>query len=302
MVFDPETVGSGDATLVADLPGDSARLTAGSQGIERVLVGGTAIVEHGVAPGATPGVLLRSGRDTETVTARCGVPIRSRSTSRARRRRPCCAPVRGRLLDVRRVGARVRRTRGVCCVARPCRWRDGPPHFGLLLDNVPDFTMLGGGGVGGVRTTECQLVVTDATNRPLLDDLDLGAANGRVLVIDTPEYAEMLAPHRDAPLPANAVDPSTQIFLLFTSGTTGAPKAAICTQGRLERISAGISATAKLERDDVCYLSMPLFHSNALFTARWNGTARPWVAVAALQPCGLGFTARRERWVVGPPR
>jgi N-acyl-D-aspartate/D-glutamate deacylase len=70
VVFDPETIGAGDATLVADLPGDSARLTAGSQGIERVLVGGTAIVEHGVATGATPGVLLRSGRDTETVTAR----------------------------------------------------------------------------------------------------------------------------------------------------------------------------------------------------------------------------------------
>jgi N-acyl-D-aspartate/D-glutamate deacylase len=70
VVFDPETVGAGDATLVADLPGDSARLTAGSHGIERVLVGGTAIVEHGVATGATPGVLLRSGRDTDTVTAR----------------------------------------------------------------------------------------------------------------------------------------------------------------------------------------------------------------------------------------
>ncbi len=70
VVFDPATVGAGDATLVSDLPGDSARLTAGSHGIERVLVGGTAIVEHGVANGATPGVLLRSGRDTETVTAR----------------------------------------------------------------------------------------------------------------------------------------------------------------------------------------------------------------------------------------
>jgi N-acyl-D-aspartate/D-glutamate deacylase len=70
VVFDPATIGAGDATLVKDLPGDSARLTAGSQGIERVLVGGTAIVEHGVATGATPGVLLRSGRDTETVTAR----------------------------------------------------------------------------------------------------------------------------------------------------------------------------------------------------------------------------------------
>ena len=38
VVFDPATVGADDATLVRDLPGDSARLTAGSQGIVRVLV------------------------------------------------------------------------------------------------------------------------------------------------------------------------------------------------------------------------------------------------------------------------
>jgi N-acyl-D-aspartate/D-glutamate deacylase len=56
--------------LVRDLPGDSARLTAGSQGIVRVLVGGVPVVEDGAPTGATPGVVLRSGRDTETVTAR----------------------------------------------------------------------------------------------------------------------------------------------------------------------------------------------------------------------------------------
>jgi N-acyl-D-aspartate/D-glutamate deacylase len=69
-IFDPETVGSDDATLVADLPGDTSRLTAGSQGVKRVLVNGVAIVVDGVPTGATPGTLLRSGRDTETVTAR----------------------------------------------------------------------------------------------------------------------------------------------------------------------------------------------------------------------------------------
>ena len=69
-VFDPARVGSGDATLVRDLPGDSARLTAASTGVVRVLVGGVPIVVDGQPTGATPGVVLRSGRDTETVTAR----------------------------------------------------------------------------------------------------------------------------------------------------------------------------------------------------------------------------------------
>jgi N-acyl-D-aspartate/D-glutamate deacylase len=69
-VFDPETVGSETAVLVADLPGNSSRLTAGSIGVRRVLVNGEVIVEDSQATGATPGNLLRSGRDTYTVTAR----------------------------------------------------------------------------------------------------------------------------------------------------------------------------------------------------------------------------------------
>jgi N-acyl-D-aspartate/D-glutamate deacylase len=69
-LFYPLSVAASHALLVADLPGDSARLTAGSQGIVRVLVGGVPVVEHGKATGATPGVVLRSGRDTDTVTAR----------------------------------------------------------------------------------------------------------------------------------------------------------------------------------------------------------------------------------------
>ncbi|NDF32395.1 MAG: D-aminoacylase, partial [Acidimicrobiia bacterium] len=40
VVFDPQAVGSEDAALVTDLPGDSSRLTAGSFGVKRVLVNG----------------------------------------------------------------------------------------------------------------------------------------------------------------------------------------------------------------------------------------------------------------------
>ena len=58
------------ATLVADLPDDSSRLTAGSIGVRRVLVNGEVIVVDSQATGATPGTLLRSGTDTYTVTAR----------------------------------------------------------------------------------------------------------------------------------------------------------------------------------------------------------------------------------------
>ena len=67
VLFDPETIASEPATLVEDLPGDSARLTAGSLGVTRVWVNGVETVRDGVATGATPGAVVRSGRDTYTV-------------------------------------------------------------------------------------------------------------------------------------------------------------------------------------------------------------------------------------------
>jgi N-acyl-D-aspartate/D-glutamate deacylase len=67
VVFDPQTVGSLDATLVEDLPGGAPRLTAGSTGVVRVLVNGVETVRDGVATGAKPATVLRAGRDTVSV-------------------------------------------------------------------------------------------------------------------------------------------------------------------------------------------------------------------------------------------
>jgi N-acyl-D-aspartate/D-glutamate deacylase len=70
VLVDPDTVDAQHATLVADLPGGSARLTAGATGVEHVFVNGVETVRANAATGATPGTVLRSGRDTETVAAR----------------------------------------------------------------------------------------------------------------------------------------------------------------------------------------------------------------------------------------
>lgn len=72
VVLDPATVGAADASLVADLPGHTARLFADAVGIERVLVNGRTIVSGGRTTGETPGVVLRSGRDTATVPVPAG--------------------------------------------------------------------------------------------------------------------------------------------------------------------------------------------------------------------------------------
>jgi N-acyl-D-aspartate/D-glutamate deacylase len=70
VVLDPATVDSGSARRVYDLPGDSLRLLAGSTGISRVLVNGQVTVVDGHTTGALPGRVLRSGRETETVSTR----------------------------------------------------------------------------------------------------------------------------------------------------------------------------------------------------------------------------------------
>ena len=72
VLFDPETVDMDEVTLVDDLPGGTARLFAGSKGVERVYVGGRAIVRDGAVTGELPGAVLRSGRDTRTVEVPAG--------------------------------------------------------------------------------------------------------------------------------------------------------------------------------------------------------------------------------------
>jgi N-acyl-D-aspartate/D-glutamate deacylase len=68
-IFDPETVGPAGERTLDDLPGGASRIVASSTGMHHVLVAGTEIVKSGAYTGATPGTLLRAGRDTRTVHA-----------------------------------------------------------------------------------------------------------------------------------------------------------------------------------------------------------------------------------------
>ncbi|MFG2451659.1 amidohydrolase family protein [Streptomyces sp. NPDC048512] len=70
VLFDPERIDAGKATLVHDLPGDSPRLDSRAIGVRAVWVNGVESIRDDVVTGAVPGTVLRSGRDTHTVSTR----------------------------------------------------------------------------------------------------------------------------------------------------------------------------------------------------------------------------------------
>ncbi len=183
--------------------------------------------------------------------------------------------------------------------------RDGPFHVGVLLDNVPEYPMLlgaaalAGAAIVGINPTrrgaelerdvqhsDCQIIVTESKHRPLLDGLDLGLPSDRIFDIDSDAWRTELARHANAPMPDVEIDPGAPYLLVFTSGTTGDPKAAICSQGRLALISQILIGMRGLSPQDVSYLVMPFFHSNAIM-AGWG----PTLAVGAAAALRRKFSA-----------
>ncbi|WP_327297441.1 AMP-binding protein [Streptomyces sp. NBC_01197] len=173
------------------------------------------------------------------------------------------------------------------------------PHIGVLLHNTPEFPLwlsaaaLAGAAVAGINPTrrgaelardivhtDCRVLITSRELLPLLDGLELPGV--RMLVTDSDAYRELLAPYADA-VPGEAVaapvSPSARMLLYFTSGSTGAPKAAICTQGRLAAAGQSLVTHFGTGQDDVHYICMPLFHGNAVI-ANWAPAVAAGAAVA----------------------
>ena len=158
---------------------------------------------------------------------------------------------------------------------------DRPPHVGVLLDNTAEMAMalsaaaLGGHVVVGLNTTrrgdalladirtgDCQLVLTDAAHASLLDGLDLGEV--RVIRVDSPGWHSAVI-SRSEPPPAEPADDSL-FMLIFTSGTSGDPKAVRVTHEKVWFPGVVLAEMFSITGDDVLYVSMPLFHSNAVMS------------------------------------
>ncbi|MFI6042567.1 AMP-binding protein [Nocardia sp. NPDC051321] len=180
-------------------------------------------------------------------------------------------------------------------------------HVGVLLENEPEYIFLiGAAALSGatliginptrrgaalaadIRATDCDLIITDAAQLPLLAGLDTGVDPDRIMIVGGAAWAARIvaARERAVPVSPSAQDPATRLLLTFTSGSTAAPKAVICSTGRLAAL-----ATANpfgITRDDVTYNAMPLFHGNAIM-ACWAPSVRT----------GATFTMRRKFSVSG---
>jgi fatty-acyl-CoA synthase len=159
---------------------------------------------------------------------------------------------------------------------------DAPFHVGVLLDNVPEFwLLLGAAALSGatlvginptrrgaelardVQHTDCALLITEAGHLDLLEGAGEVVPPDALFVIDTPEWDAALAPFAGAPVPDVEIPLGLPFMLIFTSGTTGAPKAVRMSHAKLTGWGTNLAGRFPLTADDVCYSAMPLFHSNA---------------------------------------
>jgi fatty-acyl-CoA synthase len=173
-------------------------------------------------------------------------------------------------------------------VAESCRWAnlfldrlppDRPPHVAVLLDNVPEYLFaFGGAALAGaavvglnhtrrgehllrdIEHTHCGLLITEPKHRDLLAPI----ADHLPPVLEVGESLDGALRSHDPHDPG--LDPPVETIwaLIFTSGTSDAPKAVICSQRRLMVTGNRMGIIMDLDADDVGYVCMPLFHSNAI--------------------------------------
>ena len=154
-----------------------------------------------------------------------------------------------------------------------------PRHVGALMTNSPAYvrsmaaaalggyvlcgintTRRGEGLLSDIRRSDCQLLLVDAEHHPLLDGLDLSGVT--VLDVTGPRYPEAVA--GAGPLVPHEVNGTDPFMMIFTSGTSGNPKAVPFVHTMSVMCGLSLAAQMDITADDVCYLAMPLFHSNGV--------------------------------------
>jgi fatty-acyl-CoA synthase len=120
-----------------------------------------------------------------------------------------------------------------------------PPHVGVLLENTPFFSsVLVAAGMTGIVPVglnpvrrgaalhrdidhaDCQLVLADTNSAGTLGDIDH-------INVDSTAWADEVAAHRDAEIRFQSAAADDLFMLIYTSGTSGNPKAVMCSHGKV---------------------------------------------------------------------
>ncbi|ADG77794.1 AMP-dependent synthetase and ligase OS=Tsukamurella paurometabola (strain ATCC 8368 / DSM /CCUG 35730 / CIP 100753 / JCM 10117 / KCTC 9821 / NBRC 16120/ NCIMB 702349 / NCTC 13040) OX=521096 GN=Tpau_1163 PE=3 SV=1 [Tsukamurella paurometabola] len=120
---------------------------------------------------------------------------------------------------------------------------------------------------GTIVTDEEDLEAFDS-----LDDADKPADGVLLTVEDLAKQARAVRTQDPSaienPAVTSTLPASTRAFYVFTSGTTGLPKASIMTHYRWLKGMSGFGATAvRMRGNDVMYCPLPLYHNNAALVA-----------------------------------
>jgi fatty-acyl-CoA synthase len=165
-----------------------------------------------------------------------------------------------------------------------------PPHIGALLGNTSFFsTLLVAAGLRGlvpvglnptrrgaalasdITRADCQLVLTD--------DPSVVPAGVDFIDVESPSWAAELAGYAGTPVTFAELAGDDLFMLIFTSGTSGEPKAVRVTHDKVAFPGRMLAERFGLGPADTCYLSMPLFHSNAIM-AGWSVAAAAGASIA----------------------
>jgi fatty-acyl-CoA synthase len=165
-----------------------------------------------------------------------------------------------------------------------------PRHIGVLLGNTPFFSsLLVAAGLTGlvpvglnptrrgdalacdIARADCQLVLTDSPEvvPAGIDHID----------VESSDWATELASHHGAPVTFAELAGDDLFMLIFTSGTSGEPKAVRVTHDKVAFPGRMLADRFGLGPADTAYLSMPLFHSNAIM-AGWAVAAAAGASIA----------------------
>jgi fatty-acyl-CoA synthase len=200
-------------------------------------------------------------------------------------------------------------------VAESARWANlflssrrprQPLHVGVLLDNIPEYLFAFGGaalsgativGVNHTRAgahllhdiehTDCQLLVTEPRHAELIDPIRDQLSIPVLTLGSTLDDALSTVSGVD---PGTEPGPETIWGLIFTSGTSDAPKAVICSQRRVMVSGVRMGMIMGLGEDDIGYVAMPLFHANSVLV----GWAPSLVLGASV---GLARRFSASRWL-----